>query len=107
MEQVAKRLGIRIRQLRKAQKLTQSQLAEKTELSDNYIGTIERGDRSPSLEVLEKIAQALQTSFKDLFDFPSPATYQDELLSQLNDLLKNKPVEDIELILKIIKRIFR
>lgn len=105
MEQVVKRLGARIRQLRKAQKLTQSQLAEKTDLSDNYIGNIERGSRSASVEVLERIAQALQISLKELFDFPAPASYQEQLLSQLNGLLKNKSTEDIELILKMVKKI--
>lgn len=108
MGQIAEKVGARIRQIRKSQKLTQAQLAEKTDLSDDYIGAIERGSRSPSLEVLEKIAQALQISLKDLFDFPEgKPTKQEQLLTGLHGFLKNKAADQIELILDIAKRIFR
>ena len=108
MVAIAEKVGSRIQQLRKAQKLTQAQLAEKTELSDDYIGAIERGSRSPSLEVLEKISQALEVKLKDLFDFPKgKPTKQEQLLTGLNGFLKNKTADQIELILDIAKRIFR
>ena len=63
----AERLGKNISKLRKAQKLTQQQLADKLGLTQAYMGHIEQGRKSPSLEVMEKIAKALRVSVKDLF----------------------------------------
>lgn len=64
-------LGRRIRELRKTRKLSQSELAEATGLSDNFIALLEQGKRSPSLETLEKIASALKAPYDELFLFPS------------------------------------
>ncbi len=42
-------------------KLSQEQLAEKTQLTDKYISDIERGRFTPSLEVIERICEAFET----------------------------------------------
>ena len=43
-------LGKKIRRLRINNCLSQARLAEVIDVSTNYIGQIERGDRTPSLE---------------------------------------------------------
>ena len=43
-------LGKKIRRLRINNCLSQARLAEVVDVSTNYIGQIERGDRTPSLE---------------------------------------------------------
>ena len=40
-------IGKNIRKYRSQQKLRQDQLAEKTDLSTNYIGMVERGEKIP------------------------------------------------------------
>ena len=60
------RLGYRIADLRRARKLTQEQLAEKTGLSFVYIGYIEQGKRHASLETYIRIANALEYTLDDL-----------------------------------------
>ncbi len=55
-------VGSNIRKIRIAKGLTQEALAEKTELSANYIGMIERGEKTPSLESFVDIANALSAS---------------------------------------------
>ncbi len=55
-------VGKYIRQYRKAKKLSQEALAEKADLSVNYIGDIERGERTPSLETFITIVNALEVS---------------------------------------------
>ena len=52
-------IGNRIRERRLKLKLTLENLAEKTDLTQNFIGNIERGNDNPSLETLIKIANAL------------------------------------------------
>ena len=55
-------IGKNIRKYRNQRKLRQDQLAEKTELSTNYIGMLERGEKIPALETFLKIANALEVS---------------------------------------------
>ena len=51
--------GQRLREQRIKHGLTLEQLAEKSELSSNYIGMVERGERNPSYMSLIKIAAGL------------------------------------------------
>jgi len=52
---------------RTAQGFTQAYLAEKVDTSTNYIGLIEKGDKFPSPEMIERIATALGIDTTDLF----------------------------------------
>ncbi|HCC34284.1 MAG TPA: XRE family transcriptional regulator [Ruminococcaceae bacterium] len=54
-----KRLGERIREERKRINLTQAALAEAIDISDTYMGAIERGERSPTLDTLVRLANRL------------------------------------------------
>jgi transcriptional regulator with XRE-family HTH domain len=62
-----KRLGRRIKTLRKELGLTQEDLAFEVGVNRSYMGFIERGERNPSLAMLKKIAKALQLSLSVLF----------------------------------------
>lgn len=66
---IKKRLGQRIAVLRKSKGFTQEQFAEKTEYSVEFISFVERGINAPSIEGCVRIANALDISLKDLFDF--------------------------------------
>jgi transcriptional regulator with XRE-family HTH domain len=54
-----KKLGENIRKERKRQLLTIEQLAEKAGITDNFLGKIERGEGTPSLQTIDSIACAL------------------------------------------------
>ena len=62
-----KRLGRRIKTLRKELGLTQEDLAFEVGVNRSYMGFIERGERNPSLAMLKKIAKALEVSLSVLF----------------------------------------
>lgn len=53
---------------RKKEGLSQASLAEKAGTAPNYIALIEVGKNFPSLQMLEKIASALNVDCLDLFD---------------------------------------
>lgn len=59
-------IGIKLRTIRKNNKLTLKQLGELVGLSEQAIGQYERGDRNPSIEILNKIAAALGVSVNEL-----------------------------------------
>lgn len=61
------RFGKAIRRRRRELDLSQEQLAERSDLNRSYIATIERGDKNPSLESIEKLAKALDISIAELF----------------------------------------
>ena len=58
----------RIKKFRHDQGLTQEDLAEKVGVSRVYIGYVEQGRNTPSLEILEKIAKALKAKLSDLLE---------------------------------------
>jgi transcriptional regulator with XRE-family HTH domain len=62
-----KTLGRKIQKLRKAQNLTQEELAEMTGISRVYMGYIEQGRESPSLKLLMKLAKRLGVRVENLF----------------------------------------
>jgi transcriptional regulator with XRE-family HTH domain len=66
-DEVKKRFGARLRQLRKAQKLSQEKVALKAGLDRSYLGQIERGESNVSLINIERIAQALGVEAGELF----------------------------------------
>ena len=70
MSDIKKRFGKRLRKLRRNMELTQEQLADQVGVSLNFIGQLERGENSPSLETIQKLAEVLGVPVKDLFDFP-------------------------------------
>ncbi len=59
-------IGARIRCHRRKNGLSQEELAEQAETSRVYISNIERGEATPSLEVILNIANALCVSADDL-----------------------------------------
>jgi transcriptional regulator with XRE-family HTH domain len=67
---ILSKLAKRIRQLRKINKMTQEQLADKADLHFTYIGEIERTEKNPTITSLEKIAKAFNISLTELVSFP-------------------------------------
>ena len=89
-------IGANIRKCRLAKKLRQEDLAEKTNLSVTYIGMIERGEKTPALETLINILNALGVSADVVLCDVLEAGYSvkhsmlDEKLSQLSSEDRNK-----------------
>ena len=61
--------GKRIAFLRKAAGYSQEQLAFECDVDRTYIGTIERGEKSPTLNTIAKIARALGITKSELFNY--------------------------------------
>ncbi len=93
-------LGKRIRQMRIDKELTQEDLAEKAGISVVYVSELERGLKSPSIEVFYHIALALDASADYLLRdvLPTGKDYVfDELTKKLESLTpkQRKTVSDI------------
>jgi transcriptional regulator with XRE-family HTH domain len=62
------KFGERVREFRKDKEMSQEDLAHKADLHRTYIGMIERAEKNITLLNIEKIANALNVSVKDLLD---------------------------------------
>ena len=65
---INQKVGLLIKVERTKRELTQEVLAEMSDLSTKALGAIERGQSSPTLETLEKIANALGMELPKLVD---------------------------------------
>jgi transcriptional regulator with XRE-family HTH domain len=63
---VLKRFGARVRELRKKKGLSQEGLALEASLDRSYVGGVERGERNISLENIARMAKALGCRASDL-----------------------------------------
>ena len=66
ISEINRKIGIRIRVARLDNKISQEKLAELSDLNKNTIGTIERGEISPTIETLYKISEAIGIELHDL-----------------------------------------
>ncbi|MFC7319273.1 helix-turn-helix domain-containing protein [Halobacillus campisalis] len=67
IEDAAKAFGTQLRNLRLEVDLSQEELAFRTGVSPNHIGYIERAERNPKLDLINKIAFALRVQPATLF----------------------------------------
>lgn len=63
---LVKRFGARVRELRTQRGWTQEGLADMARLHRNAVSLIERGDRSSTLETVEKLCKAFKVQPADL-----------------------------------------
>lgn len=65
---INKIIGKKIKLERIKRDLSQEQLADLSNISKNFVGAIERGESSPTIETLAKIANAFEISLPELID---------------------------------------
>jgi len=107
MTTINKKFGVRLFQLRNSEQITQAKLAEITNLSVDSISRIERGERAPSLDSIEKISIALKVRPSELFNFDgeeiSVLSENPSESLELWKLLKNKKPKQVKKIIEIAK----
>jgi len=99
-----KALGLRIKEFRDKKKFTQDKLAELVGIDPKHLSRIENGRNYPSIETLEKLANNLEVTFEDLFQFKHFEKRED-LINQVCDKVKILSDEKLKFIYKILKEI--
>jgi transcriptional regulator with XRE-family HTH domain len=86
---IRKFIGQRLRALRKERGLTQDRLGELSGLSGKFIGEVERGQKSISIDSLYAVAVALRTPLPSLVDVRvgEPAAAPSEDLERIYALM--------------------
>lgn len=105
MAQINKKmLGMRIKQARISKDLTQLILAEKINVSPNFLGDVERGLKKPSLDTLVHIANLLNVSVDSLITDSLTLTLDEDTT---NMYLTDEQLRVLKGVVNTIKNNFR
>lgn len=100
-----KRLGERIREERLKLKLTQAQLAEDIDISDTYMGAIERGERSLTLDTLVRLVNRLGVTVDYLLS-DSVTDSNSNIMEQFKQIVDGQPLERKQMAIGILRTMF-
>lgn len=91
-------LGTKIRELRKAKKLTQEQLAEMIGIDDKHLSRIENGYHSPKYNIMQKLARVLDFNLFAMNNVEiHEISEQDKIIKKAIQIFKNAQTEQEKL----------
>ena len=100
-----KRLGERIREERRKLGLTQAQLAEAIDISETYLGSIERGERSLTLDTLVRLVNRLGVTVDYLLADSVPDS-DSNIMEQIKQIIDGQPMERKQMAVNVLRTIF-
>ncbi len=98
-KELNKVFGNNLRKRRKELRLTQTEVAEKLNISASFYANIERGNRFVSLDVLDRLSKVLNISIGRLFEERQNNT----LLDNINDMLRICSQDNLQTVEKILE----
>lgn len=98
-------LGKRIREERKRLNLTQAELAEAIDISDTYMGAIERGERSLTLDTLVRLVNRLGVTV-DYMLSESVSDCDSNITEQFKQIIDGQPMNRKQMAIQILRTIF-
>ncbi len=96
-------VGSAIRKARQNRGYTQDRLAKEIDVTPAFVGHIERGDRSLSLETLVKVASILNISLDELLLGKSGADEDDGVCSDFRQLISGKSTPVQQMVLDVVR----
>ena len=107
MENTVIRFGERIKNLRVSKKLSQEKLAELSCLHATYIGQIERGEKSPTIDTVFKLSKGLSLPVSAFFKNLEGENSQNAIADKIYNEILKLPQERQEKIYRILKEIMQ
>ncbi len=99
-------IGRRIQELRKARGLSQEKIADKADISPNYLSRIECGRENPTLDMFIKLSNALEVEMLEMFDFRHVVSHK-ELKEAVQNISKTADEPTLSLALKVLRAVIR
>jgi transcriptional regulator with XRE-family HTH domain len=94
---IKQKIGNRIKYFRELHNITQQQLSENVDTTVETIYNCESG-RKISIQMVERIADALSIPIAELFQFEEINNKNEKLLNQIHQLCSDKSEKDLEMI---------
>ena len=101
MNEIIKQLGIKIKEIRKLNNLTQAELAEKINVDSKYISRLETGTSIASISTLIKISKVLNVELSDIFTVES-LQKKKKIIELINIKLNKINIKELKAVLDII-----
>ena len=100
-----KKLGERIREERLRLNLTQAQLAEAIDISDTYMGAIERGERGLTLDTLVRLVNRLGISI-DYLLADSVSDNDSNIIEQFRQIIDGHSLAQKQMAIHVLRTLF-
>jgi transcriptional regulator with XRE-family HTH domain len=107
------RFGRRVRELRVEQGLSQEQLAQASGVARTFVGGVERGQRSPTIGTIQRLARALGVSLPELADVeskrsePAHTTVAVRFANRVAAMAEDSSEADVSAIFDLLERFAR
>ena len=99
------KLGLRIRELRIAKGLTQSELADLLEMERSNLTRTEGWKQAPNYDNLIKLSSILNVEIKDIFEFEHTIKTEKQLKTEIIKQLDKLSTKELNYINKSIKEL--
>ncbi|OBR66718.1 hypothetical protein A7K91_00090 [Paenibacillus oryzae] len=95
---ISKVLGERLRTYRRRKNMTQEELAHRASFSTSFISDVERAEKSPTIESLVRITDALGITLEELFANTQAGkkTKEAETISSIIGKIHNLPPQELQ-----------
>ena len=99
--------GSRIRSIREAADLSRETAAERAGTGANYLGEVERGEKFPTLEMIERIATALEVSPSAFFEYEAEEIDNHLLILKIQQILSRLKTDQLQEALRVLRALFK
>ncbi|HIB69639.1 MAG TPA: XRE family transcriptional regulator [Phycisphaerales bacterium] len=105
MAEIKNTIGKRIHRLRRSKDMTQQCLAERIGVNASYIGPLEKGLKTPSIAVLQKLSEVLEQPIFSFFLEDANENNSDAGAKRLAALLATHPPDERQFILSMTEEL--
>lgn len=99
----------KLRELRHSRGLTQAALAQAADITTSYVGRLESGGAAPGIDLVARLAKALESSVQELLPSEGPKDTEAALKNRadklFSDLIKNADRETLLMLCPLLARL--
>ncbi|HWL08415.1 MAG TPA: helix-turn-helix transcriptional regulator [Planctomicrobium sp.] len=107
--EIVERFAVRLRELRSSRGMTQAELAHSARVTASYVWRLEAGKVAPGIDLVQRLASALNTSVHELLpvvESPNPLpALQEQARKLFEQLMENASQEDLLMICPLLARL--
>ena len=94
-------LGIKIKNLREIEKISQEQLAKTLKINRNYLSRIETGKSEPTSSILRDLANIFNISIDSLLDISKNESSNEDKIDIIYKRLKYLYTKDLDFLIRV------
>lgn len=107
--EIVQHFAAKLRELRHSRGLTQAALGRAAEITTSYVGRLESGGAAPGIDLVARLAKALDTTIQELLPAEGPKDPEAALKNRadklFSDLIKNADRETLLILCPLLARL--